>query len=145
MDRGRNLSVFNSLYSRRVSGRPGRFRIRRRNQRTNPNPDLIPDSESVYKKDKEKIERVQHRATKLVLKYKSADWCKLKNEISKLTDEYFDSDPNSQDVNTNWTFFRDNLTTLMNNTIPHCNTFRLQTKLNPAHTRIHYLDNRFLK
>ena len=40
-----------------------------------------------------------------VFKYKSADWCKLKNGISKLTDEYFDSDPNSQDVNTNWTFF----------------------------------------
>ena len=46
-----------------------------------------------------------------VFKYKSADWYKLKNEISKLTDEYFDSDPNSQDINTNWTFFRDNLTT----------------------------------
>ena len=57
-----------------------------------------------------------------VFKYKSADWYKLKNEISKLTDEYFDSDPNSQDINTNWTFFRDNLTTLMNNTITHCNT-----------------------
>ena len=40
-----------------------------------------------------------------VFKYKLADWCKFKNEISKLTDEYFDSDPNSQDVNTNWTFF----------------------------------------
>ena len=40
-----------------------------------------------------------------VFKYKSADWCKLKNEISKLTDEYFDSNPDSQDVNTNWTFF----------------------------------------
>ena len=37
--------------------------------------------------------------------YKSADWCKLKNELSKLTDEYFDTDPNSPDVNTNWTFF----------------------------------------
>ena len=55
-----------------------------------------------------------------VFKYKSADWFKLKNEISKLTDGYFDTDPNSQDVNTNWTFF--NLTILMNNTIPNCNT-----------------------
>ena len=44
-----------------------------------------------------------------VFKYKSADWCKLKNEISKMTDEYFDTDPNSQEVNTNWIFFRDNL------------------------------------
>ena len=42
-----------------------------------------------------------------VFKYKSADWYKLKNDISKLTDEYFDSDPNSQDINTNWAFFRD--------------------------------------
>ena len=38
-------------------------------------------------------------------KYKSAAWCKLMNEISKITDEYFDTDPNSQDVNTNWIFF----------------------------------------
>ena len=57
-----------------------------------------------------------------VFKNKSADWRKLKNEISKLTDKYFDTDPNSQDVNTNLTFFRDNLTTLMNNTIPNGNT-----------------------
>ena len=83
-----------------------------------------------------------------VFKYKSADWCKLKNEISKLTDEYFDSDPNSQDVNTNWTYFRDNLTTLMNNTIPNCNTkakthlpwisrelIRMQRRRNKSHKK----------
>ena len=83
-----------------------------------------------------------------VFKYKSADWYKLKNEISKLTDEYFDSDPNSQDINTNWTFFRDNLTTLMNNTIPHCNTkakthlpwisrelIRMQRRRNKSHKK----------
>ena len=83
-----------------------------------------------------------------VFKYKSADWCKLKNEISKMTDEYFDTDPNSQDVNTNWTFFRDNLTTLMNNTIPHCNTkakshlpwisrelIRMQRRRNKSHKK----------
>ena len=57
-----------------------------------------------------------------VFKYKSADWCQLKNEISKMTDEYFDTDPNSQDVNTNCIFFLDNVTTLINDTIPHCNT-----------------------
>ena len=83
-----------------------------------------------------------------VFKYKSADWYKLKNEISKLTDEYFDSDPNSQDINTNWTFFRYNLTTLMNNTIPHCNTkakthlpwisrelIRMQRRRNKSHKK----------
>ena len=83
-----------------------------------------------------------------VFKYKSADWCKLKNEISKMTDEYFDTDPNSQDVNTNWIFFRDNLTTLMNNTIPHCNTkakshlpwisrelIRMQRRRNKSHKK----------
>ena len=83
-----------------------------------------------------------------VFKYKSADWCKLKNEIYKMTDEYFDTDPNSQDVNTNWIFFRDNLTTLMNNTIPHCNTkakshlpwisrelIRMQRRRNKSHKK----------
>ena len=83
-----------------------------------------------------------------VFKYKSTDLCKLKNDISKLTDEYFDSDPNSQDVNTNWTFFRDNLTTLMNNTIPHCTTkakthlpwisrelIRMQRRRNKSHKK----------
>ena len=83
-----------------------------------------------------------------VFKYKSADWCKLKNEISKMTDEYFDTDPNSHDVNTNWIFFRDNLTTLMNNTIPHCNTkakshlpwisrelIRMQRRRNKSHKK----------
>ena len=83
-----------------------------------------------------------------VFKYKSADWCKLKNEISKLTDEYFDTDPNSQDVNTNWTFLRDNLTTLMNNTMPHGNTkakphlpwislelIRMQRRRNKSHKK----------
>ena len=33
-----------------------------------------------------------------VSKYKSADWCKFQNKMSKLTVEYFDADPNSQDV-----------------------------------------------
>ena len=83
-----------------------------------------------------------------VFKYKSADWCKLKNEISKLTDEYFDSDPKSQDVSTNLTLFGDNLTTLMNNTIPHCNTkakthlpsisrelIRMQRRRNKSHKK----------
>ena len=83
-----------------------------------------------------------------VFKFKSADWCKLKNEISKMTDEYFDTDPNSHDVNTNWIFFRDNLTTLMNNTIPHCNTkakshlpwisrelIRMQRRRNKSHKK----------
>ena len=83
-----------------------------------------------------------------VFKYKSADWCKLKNEISKMTDEYFDTDHDSHDVNTNWIFFRDNLTTLMNNTIPHGNTkakshlplisrelIRMQRRRNKSHNK----------
>ena len=83
-----------------------------------------------------------------VFKCKSADWCKLKNEISKMTDKYFDTDPNSHDVNTNWIFFRDNLTTLMNNTIPYCNTkakshlpwisrelIRMQRRRNKSHKK----------
>ena len=84
-----------------------------------------------------------------LLKYKSTYWCKLKkNEISKLTDEYYDTNPNSQDVNTNRTFFRDNLTTPMNNTIPHCNTkakthlpwisrelIRMQRRRNKSHKK----------
>ena len=37
-----------------------------------------------------------------VFRYKSADWCKLKNEISKLTDEYFDTDPDSQERLVKW-------------------------------------------
>ena len=41
--------------------------------------------------------------------------------ISKLTDTYFDMDPNSQYLNTNWTFFRENLTILMNNPISPVN------------------------
>ena len=49
---------------------------------------------------------------------------------------------------TNWTFFRDNLTTLMNNTIPHCNTkakthlpwisrelIRMQRRRNKSHKK----------
>ena len=85
---------------------------------------------------------------KLVAESSEFHWCKLKNEISKLTDDYFDTDPNSQDVNTNWTFFRDNLTTLMNNTIPHCNTkakthlpwisrelIRMQRRQNKSHQK----------
>ena len=53
----------------------------------------------------------------------SADWCKLKNEMSKLTDEYFYTNPNSlKTLTQTGPSFRDNLTTLMNNTIPHCNT-----------------------
>ena len=57
-----------------------------------------------------------------VFKYKSAAWCKLKNEISKLTDEYFYADPNSQYVNINWTFVCENLIILMNITTHNCNT-----------------------
>ena len=83
-----------------------------------------------------------------VFKYKSADWCKLKKDFFKLTDEYFDTDLNSQDVNTNWIFFRGNITTLMNNTIPHCNTnakthlpwisrelIRMQRRRNKSHKK----------
>ena len=50
--------------------------------------------------------------------YKSADWDKLKDDIDKLNREYFDMDPNSQDIDINWTFFRKRLTTLINNNIP---------------------------
>ena len=57
-----------------------------------------------------------------VYSYKSADWDKLKDDIDKLNREYFDMDPNSQDIDTNWTFFRENLTTLINNNIPRRNT-----------------------
>ena len=53
-----------------------------------------------------------------VYSYKSADWDQLKDDIDKLNLEYFDIDPNSQDIDINWTFFRERLTTLINNNIP---------------------------
>ncbi|KAI0207184.1 hypothetical protein LSAT2_008203 [Lamellibrachia satsuma] len=40
-----------------------------------------------------------------VYSYKSADWDQLKDDIDKLNLEYFDIDPNSQDIDINWTFF----------------------------------------
>ena len=51
-----------------------------------------------------------------VYSYKSADWDKHNDDIDKLNREYFDMDPNSQDIDINWTFFR--LTILINNNIP---------------------------
>ena len=45
-------------------------------------------------------------------------WDQLKDDIDKLNLEYFDIDPNSQDIDINWTFFRERLTTLINNNIP---------------------------
>ena len=53
-----------------------------------------------------------------VYSYESADWDKLKDDIDKLNREYYDMDPNSQDIDINWTFFRERLTTLINNNIP---------------------------
>ena len=53
-----------------------------------------------------------------VYSYKSADWDQLKDDIDKLNLEYFDIDPNSQDIDINWTFFRERLTTLINKNIP---------------------------
>ena len=47
-----------------------------------------------------------------------ADWDKLKDDIDKLNREYFDMDPNSQDIDINWTFFHERLTTLIKNNIP---------------------------
>ena len=49
---------------------------------------------------------------------KSADWDTLKDDIDKLNLEYFDMDPNSQDIDINWTFIRERMTILINNNIP---------------------------
>ena len=53
-----------------------------------------------------------------VYSYKSVDWDKLKDNIDKLNREYLDMDTNSQDIDINWTFFRERLTTLININIP---------------------------
>ena len=53
-----------------------------------------------------------------VYSYISPDWDKLKDDIDKLNREYFDMDPNLQDIYINWTFFREHLTTLINNNLP---------------------------
>ena len=58
-----------------------------------------------------------------VYSYISPDWDKLKDDIDKLNREYFDIYPNLQDIDINWTFFREHLTTLINNNkIPRRNT-----------------------
>ena len=80
--------------------------------------------------------------------YKSADWDKLKGNIDKLNLEYFDMDPNSQDIDINWTFFRERLTTLINNNIPRrytkakthlpwiiCELIRMQRRRNKSHKK----------
>ena len=80
--------------------------------------------------------------------YKSADWDKLKDDIDKLNRGYFDMDPNSQDIDINWTFFHERLTTLINNNIPRRNTkakthlpwitrelIRMQRRRNKSHKK----------
>ena len=62
--------------------------------------------------------------------------------------EYFDIDPNSQDIDINWTFFCERLTTLINNNIPRRYTkakthlpwitrelIRMQRKRNKTHKK----------
>ncbi|MBA1446886.1 MAG: endonuclease/exonuclease/phosphatase family protein [Gammaproteobacteria bacterium] len=83
-----------------------------------------------------------------VFQYKYANWDKLKDDIKQLTTTYFDTNPNSRDINTNWNFFRNNLTSLVNNNIPSRNTkaknhlpwitreiIRMQRKRNKSHKK----------
>ena len=67
---------------------------------------------------------------------------KIKDVIDKERCEYVDMDPNSQDIDINWTFFRERLTTLINKNITaktHLpwttrELFRMQRKRNKSHT-----------
>ena len=57
-----------------------------------------------------------------IFQYKSANWDKLKDDITQLTTTYFQRNPNTRDINENWNFFRNNLTSLVDRNIPSRNT-----------------------
>ena len=57
-----------------------------------------------------------------ILQYKSANLDKRKDDINQLTTTYFRVNPNSRDINENWNFFRNNLTSLVDRNIPSRNT-----------------------
>ena len=57
-----------------------------------------------------------------IFQYKSANWDKLKDDINQLTTTYFHRNPNSRDINENWNFFRNNLTSVVDRNIPSRNT-----------------------
>ena len=81
-----------------------------------------------------------------IFQYKSANWDKLKDDINQLTTTYFHRNQNSRDINENWNFFRNNLTSLVDRNIPSRNTkakvhlawitrqiIRMQRKRNKSH------------
>ena len=83
-----------------------------------------------------------------IFQYKSANWDKLKDDINQLTTTYFHRNPNSRDINENWNFFRNNLTSLVDRNIPSRNTkakahlpwitreiIRMQRKRNKSHKK----------
>jgi hypothetical protein len=83
-----------------------------------------------------------------IFQYKSANWDKLKDDINQLTSTYFHRNPNSRDINENWNFFRNNLTSLVDRNIPSRNTkakahlpwitreiIRMQRKRNKSHKK----------
>ena len=57
-----------------------------------------------------------------IFQYESANWDKLKDDINQLLTTYFHGNPNSRDINENWNFFRNNLTSLVDRNIPSRNT-----------------------
>ena len=57
-----------------------------------------------------------------VFQYKSANWDKLKDDITQLTTTYFHMNPNSGDMNENWNFYRNNFTSIVDSNIPSRNT-----------------------
>ena len=83
-----------------------------------------------------------------IFQYKSANWDKLKDDINQLTTTYFHMNPNSRDINENWNFFRNNLTSLVDRNIPSRNPkakahlpwitreiIRMQRKRNKSHKK----------
>ena len=53
-----------------------------------------------------------------VYNYKTANWESLKSNIILLTQKYFDRNPDNLDIDSNWNFFHQNFTKLIEQSIP---------------------------
>ncbi len=53
-----------------------------------------------------------------VYNYKSADWDTLNSDSTALAGEYFQRNPDSLDLDTNWDFFHSKFTALIKKSIP---------------------------
>ena len=78
-----------------------------------------------------------------IFQYKSANGDKMKDDINQLTTTYFHMNPNSRDINENWNFFRNNLTSLVDHNtkakvhVPWITReiIRMQRKRNKSHEK----------